>query len=174
MLNTTHYQRNANQNYSEISPHTGQNGWSSKYLQTRNAGEVAGKGNPLALLVGMQVDTVLWRTVCRFLKKPGTKPGLWPSNSTNSEEIKTEKDTSNPMFVAVLFATPRTWKQPGCPLTDERIKQLCYIHTMDSAIKRNTYETVLIRGMNPEPIIQSEVSQKAKNNYHILTHIHGI
>ena len=80
-----------------------------------------------------------------------------------------------PVFIAALFTIARTWKQPRCPSTDEWIKKLWYIHTMgyDSAIKRNTFESVLLRRMNLEPIIQSEVSQKEKNKYHILTHIYG-
>ena len=59
-------------------------------------------------------------------------------------EIKTEKDTCNSMFTAALFTIARTWKQPRCPLTDEWIKKLWYIHTMEyySAIKRNTFESV--------------------------------
>jgi len=70
----------------------------------------------------------------------------------------------------------RTWKQPRCPLTDEWIKKLWYIYTMEyySAIKRNSFDSVLMRWMNLEPIIQSEVSQKEKDKYHILTHIYRI
>ena len=70
----------------------------------------------------------------------------------------------------------RTWKQPRCPSTDEWIKKLWYIHTMEyySSIKRNAFESVLMRWMNLEPIIQSEVSQKYKNKYYILMHIYGI
>ena len=66
------------------------------------------------------------------------------------------------MFTVALFITDRTWKQPRCPSTDEWIKKLWYIHTMEycSAIKRKVYESVLMRWMNLEPIIQSEVSQK--------------
>ena len=72
-----------------------------------------------------------------------------------------------------LFTTARTWKQPRCPSTDEWIKKLWYMYTMDyySAIKRNTFESILMRWMNLEPIIQSEVSQKEKNEYCIVTHI---
>ena len=79
-----------------------------------------------------------------------------------------------PIVIAALFTIARTWKQPRCPSTDERIKKLWYIYTMEyySAIKRNTFESVLMRWMNLEPIIQSEVSQKDK--YHILTHLYGI
>ena len=80
------------------------------------------------------------------------------------------------MFTAALFAIAKTWKQPRCPATDEWIKKLQYGYTMEyySAIKRNTSESVLMRWMNLEPIIQSEVSQKEKNKYCILTHIYGI
>ena len=87
-----------------------------------------------------------------------------------------EKDTCIPLFVAALFTISRTWKQPRCPLTDEWIKKLWYIYTMDyySVIKRNALESVLKRWMNIEPSIQSEVSLKKKNKYHIVTHIHGI
>ena len=75
-----------------------------------------------------------------------------------------------------MFTISRIWKQAGCPSTDERIKKLWYIYTMDyySAIKTNAFESVLMRWMNLEPIIQSEVSQKEKDIYHVLTHIYRI
>ena len=80
------------------------------------------------------------------------------------------------MFIAALFTIARTWKQPRCPLTEGWIKKLRYIYTMEnySAIKRNAFESVLMRGMNLEPIIQSVVSQKQKDKYFILTHIYRI
>ena len=80
------------------------------------------------------------------------------------------------MFTVALLTIPGTWKQPRCPLTDEWVKKLWYIYTMEyySPIKRNAFESVLMRRMNLEPIIQSEVSQKEKDKYHILTHIYGI
>ena len=73
-----------------------------------------------------------------------------------------EKDTCIPLFIAALFTIARTWKQSRYPLTDEWIKKLWYIYTMEyyPAIKRNPFESVLMRWMNLEPIIQSEVSQK--------------
>ena len=79
------------------------------------------------------------------------------------------------MFIAVLLTIARTWKQSRCTLTDEWIK-LWYLYTMEYyfAIKRNAFEPVLMRWMNLEPIIQSEVSQKEKDKYRILTHICGI
>ena len=84
----------------------------------------------------------LWKTVWRFLKKLGIKPpydpaipllGIYP------EETKMEKDTCIPSFIASLFAVARTWKQHRRPLTDEWIKKLCYIYTMEYhlTIKRN-------------------------------------
>ena len=80
------------------------------------------------------------------------------------------------IFFAALFTIARTRKQSTCPLTDEWIKKLWYIYTMEyySDIKRNAFESVLMRWMNREPIIQSEVSQKQKDKYDILTHIYGI
>ena len=81
-----------------------------------------------------------------------------------------------PMFIAALFTIVRTWKQPRCPSTDEWIKKLWYIYAMEyySVIKRNVFESVLMRWMNLEPIIQNEVSQKKKYKYRILMHIYRI
>jgi len=80
------------------------------------------------------------------------------------------------MFIAALFTIARTWKQPTCPSTDEWVKKLWCIHTMEYhfAIKRNAFQSVLMRQMNLEPITQSEVCQKEKNKYCILMHIYGI
>ena len=80
------------------------------------------------------------------------------------------------MFIAALLTVARTWKQPRCLSTDEWIKKLCYVYTMEyySAIERNTFESVLMRQMNLEPIMQSEVSQKEKDKYHVLTHMYRI
>ena len=78
------------------------------------------------------------------------------------------------MFIAALLIIARTWKQPRCPSTDEWKKKLWYINAMEyySAIKRNTFESVLMRWMNLELIIQCEVSQKDK--YHIVMYIYRI
>ena len=119
----------------------------------------------------------LWKIVWRFLKNRGIKPpydpaipllGIYP------EETKNEKDKCIPLFTASLFTIARTWKQPRYPSTDEWIKKLWYIYTMEyySTTKRNTFESVLMRWMNLEPIIQIEVDQKDK--YYILTHIYRI
>ena len=69
------------------------------------------------------------------------------------------------MFIAAVFTIASTWKQPRCPLIDEWIKKLQYIYTMEyySAIKRKAFESVLVRQMNLEPVIQTEVRKKEKN-----------
>ena len=121
----------------------------------------------------------LWKTVWRFLKKLGIKPpydpaipllGIYP------EETKIVKDTCILLFIAALFTIARMWKQPRCSSTEEWIKKLWHIYTMDyySAIKKNAFESVLMSWMNLEPIIQSEVRQKEMDKYHILTHIYEI
>ena len=103
------------------------------------------------------------------LKKLGIKPpydptipllGIYP------EETKTERETCIPLYIAALFTIARTWKDPRCPLTDEWTKKFWYIYTMEyySAIKRNAFGSVLMRWVNLEPIILSEVTQKDK--YH--------
>ena len=69
------------------------------------------------------------------------------------------------MLIAALFTIGRTWKQPKCPSTDEWIKKMWHIYTMEyySAIKRNENELFVVRWMDLESDIQSEVSQKEKN-----------
>ena len=80
------------------------------------------------------------------------------------------------MSTAALFTIVKAGKQPRCPSTNEWIKRLWYIYTGEyySVIKRNTFESVLMRWMNLEPIIQIEVSQKGKDKYRVLTHTYGI
>ena len=101
----------------------------------------------------------LWKTVWSFLRKLGIKPpydpaipvlGIYP------EESKTEKDTCIPLFIVALFTIARTGKQPRCPSTDEWIKKFWYIYTMEyySAMKRNTFESILLRWINLESIVK--------------------
>ena len=121
----------------------------------------------------------LWRTVWRFLKgleiELSYDPAI-PLLGLHTEETRIERDTCTPMFIAALFTIARTWKQPRCPSTDKRIRKLWYIYTMEcySTVKNNAFKSVLTRWMKLEPIIQSEVSQKEKHQYNILTHIYGI
>ena len=80
------------------------------------------------------------------------------------------------MFIAALFTIARAWNQPKCPSTDEWIKKMWHIYTMEcySVIKRNEIELFVVRWMDLEPVIQSEVSQKEKNKYRMLTYMYGI
>ena len=89
------------------------------------------------------------------------------------EETKIGKDTSIRLLIEALFTMARTWKQPRCPSTEEWIRKLWYIYTMEyySGIKRSAFESVPMRQMKLEPIIESDVSQKEKEKYHILTHV---
>ena len=87
-----------------------------------------------------------------------------PLLGIHTKETRTEKDTCTPMFITALFTTASSWKQPRCPSADEWIRKLWYIYMMEyySAIKKNTFESVLMRWMKLEPIKQSEVIQKEK------------
>ena len=80
------------------------------------------------------------------------------------------------MFIAALFTIARTWKLPKCPSSDEWIKKMWHIYTMEYylAIKRNEIELFVVRWMDLESVIQSEVSQKEKNKYCMVTHTYGI
>ena len=115
----------------------------------------------------------------RFLKKLEIELPydlVIPLLGLHTEETRSERDMCTPMFITALFIIARTWKQPSCPSADEWIRKLWYIYTMEyySAIKKNSLESVLMRWVKLEPIIQSEVSQKGKEHYSILTHIYGI
>ena len=120
----------------------------------------------------------LWRTVWRFLKKLKIElphdPAI-PLLGIYPEKTIIQKDTRTPVFIATLFTIARTWKQPKYPLTDEWIKKMWYIYTMEyySTIKRNEIGSFVEMWMDLETVIQSEVSQKEENKYHILTHICG-
>ena len=121
----------------------------------------------------------LWRTVWSFLKKLKIELpydpailllGIYPEKTINQKELCTT------MFIAALFTIARTWKQPKCPSTDEWVKKLWYIYTMEyySAIKRNEIELFGVRWMDIETVKPSKVSQNEKNKYRMLTHIYGI
>ena len=80
------------------------------------------------------------------------------------------------MFITALFTIARTWKQSKCPSTDERIKKMWHIYTMEyySAINRNEVELFVVRWLELDTVLQSEVSQKEKHKYRMLLHIYGI
>ena len=115
-------------------------------------------------------------------ERPAHRDEEWPPLSATRErpctETKTiiQKESCITMFTAALYTVARAWKQPKCPLTDEWIKKMWHMYTMKyySAIKRNEIVLFVVRWMDLDSVIQSEVSQKEKNKYHMLTHIYGI
>ena len=111
--------------------------------------------------------------------KTKNRTTILPTNPTIGHipgEKHNSKGSCTTMFIAALFTIAGTWKQPQCPLTDEWIKKMWRIYTMEyySAIKRNEIELFLVRWMDLESVIQSEISQKEKNKYCMLTHVYGI
>ena len=121
----------------------------------------------------------LWVTVWRFLKKKlKTDLPYDPAIPLLGIPVENElKETHvTPMFVIALFTIAKTWNPPRCSSADEWIRKLWYICPTEyfSAIKKIALESVLIRCMKLEPIIQSDISQKEKHQYSILTHIYGI
>ena len=91
------------------------------------------------------------------MKAYGNDPAI-PLLGIHPEKTRTERDTCTSMFIVALFTIARIWKQPRCPSADEWIRKLWY-----SAIKRNTFESVLMRWMKLESIIHSEVRKRNKN-----------
>ena len=87
-----------------------------------------------------------------------------------------EKDTCTRVFLAALFTISKTWKQPKCPSTDDWIRKMWYIYTMEyySAIKKNDIMPFVATWMELETLILSEVSQKEKDKYHMIAPISGI
>ena len=126
------------------------------------------KGNFLRCWRECKLVQPIWRTVWRFLKKLEIElpydPAI-PLLGKYTKETKIERDTCTPMFIIPLLTLARTWKPPRCPSADEWIRKLWYIHTMeyDSAFKKNAFESVLMRWMKLELIIQSEVRKKNTN-----------
>ena len=119
----------------------------------------------------------LWRTVWRFLKKLKIEllyDAAIPLLGIYPEKTIIQKESCTTMFIAALFTIARTWKQLKCPSTDEWIKKMWHIYTMEcySALKRNKTELFVVRWMDLETVIQSEVSQKEKKKYRMLTHIY--
>ena len=121
----------------------------------------------------------LWRTVWSILKKLKIElpydPAI-PLVGIYPEKTIIQKETCTTMFIAALVTIARTWKHPKCPSTDEWIKKIWHIYTMEyySAIKKNEIELFVVRWMDLESVIKSEVSQKEKNKYRVLTYIYGI
>ena len=121
----------------------------------------------------------LWKTVWRFLKKLKLElpydPAI-PLQDIYTDKALIQKDTCTPMFIAALFTIGKTWKQPKYPLTDEWIKKMWYIYTKEcySTIKKNEIMPFAATRMDLEIIILSDVSQKEKDKYDVISLISGI
>ena len=138
----------------------------SKSLQTINAGEGVEKREPSYTVGGNANQYSHYGEQCGdSLKKLEIElpydPAI-PLLGVHTRETKIERDTCTPAFTEALFSIPRTWKQPRCPSADEQIRKLWYVYTMEyySAMKRNEFDSILMRQIKLEPIIQSEVSQR--------------
>ena len=121
---------------------------------------------------------LLWKTVWRFLKKLKIElpydPAI-PLLGIYPDKTVIRKATCTPMFIAALFTIAKTWKQPKCPSTDEWIKKMWHMYTMEyySAIKKNKIMPFAATWMDIEIIILSEISQKEKDKYHMISLICG-
>ena len=120
----------------------------------------------------------LWKTAWRYLRKLNREPPYDPAIpllGIHPDKTCIEKDTCILLFIAALFTSAKTWKQPKCPLTDEWIK-MWHIYTMEYylAIKKNKIMPLAATWMEPETLILSEVSQKKKDKYHMISLISGI
>ena len=121
----------------------------------------------------------MWKAVWRFLRKLNIElpfdPAI-PLLGIYPEKTTTRKDTCTPMFIAALFTIAKTWKQPKCPLTEEWIKKMWYIYTMEyySAIKRNEIPAFLATWMDLEIIMLSEVSHTMRHQHQMLSLTCGI
>ena len=119
----------------------------------------------------------LWKTVCRYLRKVCMElsydPAI-PLLGIHPNKTFLEKDTCILMFTAVLFTIAKTWKQPKCPSTDRWIKKTWYIYTRNISHKKDKIIPFAATWMELETLILSEVSQKEKDKYHMISLISGI
>ena len=121
----------------------------------------------------------LWKAVWRCLRKLNIElpfdPAI-PLLGIYPEKTMTCKDTCTPMFIAALFTIAKTWKQPKCPSTEEWIKKMWYMYTMEyhSSIKRNEIPAFLATWIDLETIMLSEVSRTMRHQYQMLSLTFGI
>jgi len=121
----------------------------------------------------------VWKPVWRFLRKLKIELpfdseipllGIYP------EKTMTQKDTCTPMFIAALYAIVKTWKQPKCPSTEEWIKKIWYMYTMEyyPAIKRKEMTAFAATWKDLEIIMLSEVSQTMRHQHQMLSLTCGV
>ena len=138
------------------------------------------KGNPSALLVGMQTGAATVETVGNFLRKLNIELpfdpaipllGLYPK----SPETPIQKNLCTPMFIAAQFTIAKFWTQLKCPTVSEWIKKLQYIYLYNGILHSRKKETLpfITAWMELETIMLSEISQAAKDKYHMISPISG-
>ena len=124
----------------------------------------------------MQTSTATMENSVEIPSKTGNRTVIRPRNPTAGHTHRGNQNWKRHEYPNVHRSTVynrKTWKPPRCPSADERIRKLWYIYTMEYylAIKKNTFESVLMRWMKLEPIIQSEVSQKEKHQYSMWSEV---
>ena len=128
------------------------------------------KGNPPTLLVGMQAGAATLENSMEVLQKVENRATLWPSNCTTGfypkdTNVVIQRGTCTPMFIAETSTIAKLWKEPRCPLTDEWVKKMWHIFTMEyySAIKKNEILPFTMTWMELEDIMLSKISQRKTN-----------
>ena len=165
--------------HNEISPHTGQNG-QHKQINKQVLERMWRKGNPSALLVGMQTSAATVGNSMEFPQKIkiGTAfdlaillLGLYPKNP----ETPIQKNLCTPMFIAAQFTIAKYWKQPKCPSANEWIQKLWYIYTMEfyAAERKKELIPFATAWMKLESIMLSEISQEVRDKYHMISPLTG-
>ena len=137
-------------------------------------------GNPRALLVEMQIGQPLWKTVWSFLKKLKIDLPYDPAIallgiSSWDTGVLMHRGTCTPMFIAALSTIAKLQKEPKCPWTDEWIKKMWFIYTMEYylAMRKNEIWPFVATWMELESIMLSEISQAEKDRYHMFSLICG-
>ena len=170
--------KNANQNYSEVSPHTSQNGYHFKKSTNNKSWERCGeKGILLHCWWECTLVQPLWRTVWRFSKTVNIElpndPAI-PFLGRYQEKVIIWKDTCISIFRAALFKIPRTWKQHKCSSTNRRMDNEDMVHIYSEILvshKKNEILSFVAIWMDQEIIVLKELNQTENDKYHIITHI---
>ena len=156
--------------------------WLSSINQQQVLMRMWRKGNPFALLVGMQTDAATVESTMEITSKTLKMDlpldpaipllGVYPKEP----KILIQKNISTPMFIAALFTITKIWKQPKCPSIDEWIKQPWDIYAIEyySAIEKKKVLPFATVWMDLENIMLSEISQSEKDRYYMISLICGI
>ena len=137
------------------------------------------KGNPSALLLGMQTGVATVENSMEFPQKLNMKLPFHPAIPllglySKNPEVPIQKNLCTPMFIATQFTIAKHWKQPKCPSVNEWIQKLWYIYTMEYyTAERKELRSFATAWMELESIILSEISQAVKDKYHMISPLIG-